>query len=184
VSWSPIWANLHVFGEIGAKLRAARGWREAWLALFGHPGWRPASLGPRIVPGPVSPDSFRKYEPPVPGALRAYALIQFVVVLVASVALLNATGSMTGAAIVAASFHVLLSLGNIGGVLESRRWTALTEPARLLALAVAAALLGLTGTLVLPLAALALLFALGSLLWFLRLLPRLTSSDVRAIVAM
>ena len=184
VSWSPIWANLHVFGEIGAKLRAASGWREWWLALFGHPGWRPARLGPRIVPGPVSPDSFRKYEPPVPGSLRAYALIQFLVVLVAAVALLDAAGSMTGAAILAGSFHVLLSLGNIGGVLESRRWTALTEPARLLALAVAAALLGLTGTLALPLAALALLFALGSLLWFLRLLPRLTSSDVRAIVAM
>ena len=183
-SWNPLWANVHVFGEIAAKLRAARTWGERWRAVLGHPGWVPPALGERIVPGPVSPETFQKYDPEVPAELRRYAVAQFLAVLLASVAVLNAASALPTASLVAATFYVLLSLGNIGGILEARAWSAPSEIARLLILGGVAGVLLAGGSsspwLLLP----AIIFALLSLLWIIRLRPLLTSSDARAVVVM
>ena len=183
-SWNPLWANVHVFGEIAAKLRAARTWGERWRAVLGHPGWMPAALGSRIVPGAVSPDTFHKYDPEVPAELRRYAMAQFLAVLLASVAVLNAASGLPPATLVAATFYVLLSLGNIGGILEARAWSGPSEIARLLILGGVSGLL-LAGGAGSPWPAVAAAgFALMSLLWIIRLRPLLTSSDARAIVVM
>jgi len=184
VSWNPVWANVHVFGEIATKLRAARSWGDRWRAVFGHPGWLPATLGPRIVPGPVSPESFKKYEPEVPRPLQRYAVAQFLVVLLASVAFLQAARGLSGATLVAGTFYVLLSLGNIGGILEARAWAGPSETARLIIMGGAAGVLLATGGRSPWLLLLAVVFAVGSLGWVMRLRPLLTSQDPRAIVAM
>jgi alkylglycerol monooxygenase len=183
-SWNPLWANVHVFGEIATKLRAARTWGERWRAVLGHPGWVPPALGARIVPGPVSPETFHKYDPEVPADLRRYAVAQFLAVLLASVAVLNAASSLPAASLVAATFYVLLSLGNIGGILEARAWSGPSEIARLLILG------GVSGVLLAGgrgspwMLGGALAFALLSLLWMVRLRPLLTSSDARAVIVM
>ena len=184
VSWNPVWANVHVFGEIVTKFRAARSWRERWSAVFGHPGWLPPALGTRIVPGPVSPETFRKYEPEVPRALQRYAVVHFLVVLVASVMFLRAAGGLPGTTLLAGLFYVLLSLGNIGGILEARAWAAPSETARLLILGGAAGVLLATGSGPAWLLALAVVFAVVSLGWVVRIRSLLTSPDPRAVVVM
>lgn len=184
VSWNPVWANVHVFGEIATKLGAARTWGERWRAVFGHPGWRPAALGPRIVPGPVSPETFRKYEPEVPRPLQRYAVAQFLVVLLASVAFLQAASGMSGLTLAAGTFYVLLSLGNIGGILEARAWAGPSETARLLILAGVSAVLLANGSGPAWLFTSAVVFALLSLGWMVRLKGLLTSADARAVVVM
>jgi alkylglycerol monooxygenase len=183
-SWNPLWANLHVFGEIATKLRAARTWGERWRSVLGHPGWVPPALGARTVPGPVSPETFHKYDPEVPGELRRYAVAQFLAVLLASVAVLNAASGLPAATLVAATFYVLLSLGNIGGILEARAWSGPSEFARLLILGGVSGLLLAGGGGSPWILGGALAFALLSLLWLLRLRPLLTSSDPRAVVVM
>ena len=183
-SWNPLWANLHVFGEIATKLRAARTWGERWRAVLGHPGWMPAALGPRIVPGPVSPETFPKYDPEVPAELRRYAVAQFLAVLLASVAVLNAASSLPSATLVAATFYVLLSLGNIGGILEARAWSGPSEIARLLILGGVSGVLLAGGSGSPWILGGALAFALLSLLWMLRLRSLLTSADARAVIVM
>jgi alkylglycerol monooxygenase len=183
-SWNPLWANVHVFGEIAAKLRAARTWGERWRAVLGHPGWVPPALGARTVPGPVSPETFHKYDPQVPADLRRYAVSQFLAVLLASVAVLNAASTLPAASLVAATFYVLLSLGNIGGILEARAWSGPSEIARLLILGGVSGVLLAGGTGSPWLLAAAIAFALLSLRWILRLRPLLTSSDARAVMVM
>jgi alkylglycerol monooxygenase len=184
VSWNPVWANLHVFGEIARKLRAATGWRERWHAVFGHPGWMPAALGPAIVPSPVSAESYRKYDPEVPRPLQRYALAQFLMVLLAAVAFLQSAGTMKWPTLLAGSFYVLLSLGNIGGILEARAWAAPSESARLLILTGIAGALLLTGAGPAWLLAAGAGFALLSLLWLSGIRGLLVSPDVRAVVVM
>ncbi|HJR35957.1 MAG TPA: sterol desaturase family protein [Gemmatimonadales bacterium] len=183
-SWNPLWANVHVFGEIAAKLRAARTWGERWRAVLGHPGWVPPALGARIVPGPVSPDTFHKYDPEVPAELRRYAVAQFLAVLLASVAVLNTASTLPPATLMAATFYVLLSLGNIGGILEARAWSGPSEIARLLILGGVSGVLLAGGSGSPWMLGGALAFALLSLLWMLRLRPLLTSSDARAVIVM
>jgi len=183
-SWNPIRANLHVFVDIWRNLRAARTWPDRLRSVFGHPGWRPPEVGPPIVPIPVSPESFRKFEPEVPGPLRVYALVQFLVVLAGAVALLDAAGRLPLTSTLVGGFWVALSLANIGGVLEARSWAGLSELMRLVALGGAAALLLLTGGGPAWLLAAGLALAGGSAIWVLHLRPLLTSSDARAVVAM
>jgi hypothetical protein len=163
--------------------RAARGPGDTLRAVLGHPSWRPSPPGPSQASA-VSVDSYAKYEPQVPRALKAYGLTQFLVVLGAAIALLRAAGSLSHLELFAAGFYIALSLGNIGGLLEARSWTGISETVRLVVLGGAAVIALVEGIgpawLLAPLA----LFALGSLLWLLRLRPLLTSSDVRAVVAM
>lgn len=183
-SWNPIRANIHVFVEIWRNVRAARTWPDRLRSVFGHPGWRPPEVGPPIVPVLVSPESFRKFEPEVPGPLRAYALVQFLVVLAGAVALLDAAGRLPLTSALVGGFWVALSLANIGGMLEARSWVGLSELMRLVALGGAAALLLLTGAGPSWILAAGLALAAASVIWALRLRPLLTSSDARAIVAM
>jgi alkylglycerol monooxygenase len=183
-SWNPLWANVHVFADIARNARAARGWKDRLRAVFGHPGWRPRTLGPPTVPVPVTPDAFVKFEPPVPGRLRAYALVQFVVVLLASVAFLNAAGSLPAGQIMAGIFYIALSLVNVGGVLEARSWASVSEVARLAVLGGTSALLWWQGTGPGWVLAAAMIFAVASIAWVVILRPRFGPSDARAILVM
>jgi hypothetical protein len=184
MSWNPLWANLHVFGEIWTHARAASSWRDRLRAVFGHPGWRPAELGEPIVPRPVSVETYGKYEPPVPDGLRVYAFLHFVVILVASVILLQAASRLPVGQLLASGFYVALSLANVGGMLEARSWVAPSELVRLAVLGGACGVLLASGAGPAWLLGAALVFAAGSAAWLLRLRPLLTSPDPRAIVAM
>lgn len=183
-SWNPLWANIHVFGEIWTNLRAARSGRDRLRAVFGHPGWRPPELGESIVPRPVSAGTYHKYEPRVSGGLRTYAFVHFVVTLIASVILLNAAGRLPAGQLAAGGFYVALSLANVGGVLEARSWVAPSELVRLAVLGGVCGVLLASGAGPAWLLGAALLLAAGSAAWLVRLRPLLTSPDPRAIIAM
>ena len=183
-TWNPLRANLHQFGEIFRHARASRSWGDRWRAVFAHPRWRPPQLGAPLQPGPVSVEGFVKYDPPVPPGLKRYALAQFLVVLAGSLALLRSANGLSAAELLAGGFYIAVSLGNIGGVLEARSWAGVSEAVRLAVLGGVALAAGATGAAPLWLALPAVGFAVGSLLWLVRLRPQLTSSDVRAIVAM
>ena len=183
-SWNPLTANLHYFGQILGYTRAASGWRERVRAIFAHPRWRPVALGPPLEPKPVSAESFRKFEPPVPAQLKAYALAQFGVVLAGSLALLDAAPALARPELLAGGFYIALSLGNIGGVLEARSWAGVSEAVRLATLGGVAVWLGAANAAPLWLAALSATLAAVSLVWLVRLRPLLTSRDARAVVVM
>lgn len=182
-TWNPVIANVHVFGDIVRNFRASRGFSEKLHAIFGHPRWRPAASGPMAAPVQVSPESYHKFEPAVSGSLKAYALVHFALTLAGAITLLDAIPKLPAASALAGAFYVILSLGNIGGVLEARAWVFPAEMARLLTLGGAAAvLLSTGGTALVLIPVLAVLLA--SSIWMLRLRSQLISPDPRAIIAM
>jgi alkylglycerol monooxygenase len=183
-SWNPIRANLHVFVDIWRHVRVARTWRDRWRSVFGHPGWRPPEAGPPVVPVPVAAESYPKFDPEVAPPLRSYALAQFIVTLIGAVVLLDSAPRLPLSSLLAGGFWVALSLGNIGGMLEARSWAGLSEVMRLVVLGGAAGILLANGSEPGWVLAAAVAFALGSVVWVLRLRPLLTSPDVRAVVAM
>lgn len=44
---NPVVIALHEWAALAADLRRAASWREAWMFLFGPPGWRPAPAKPQ-----------------------------------------------------------------------------------------------------------------------------------------
>jgi hypothetical protein len=109
--------------------------------IFGPPGWRPDDLGGPILIPEVEAATFRKYDPEVPAPIRRYSAGQFLLVLVASVAVLRFAGELRPVELAAAAFYIALSLSNLGSLLESARWVTAMEFARLATLIVTAGVL-------------------------------------------
>jgi sterol desaturase/sphingolipid hydroxylase (fatty acid hydroxylase superfamily) len=161
-SWNPLWANVHVFVEIWRLLRLTKGWRNKVRVVFGSPNWRPPEAGERIVPPEVTVDNVRKFS--------GYALCQFGIVLLASVKTLTLAATLPMAQTGALAFYIVLSLTNLGGLLEGEGWGYVLEQARLLSLSAACVTLLARGTLpALPVALLVGWF-LFSALWLRSLL--------------
>jgi alkylglycerol monooxygenase len=138
-SWNPLWANLHVWGEL---------FRDAWLAprfvdklriWFMRPGWRPEGLPPNPSPPEVSRQTAIPYDTAIPRGLSLYALAQFVGTLLAAFGLMAAGKSLARGEQAVAAVLVLWALLNIGGIIERRRWALFSEVLRL---PVTAALVG------------------------------------------
>jgi hypothetical protein len=168
-SWSPLWANVHVFADIAHRVRRATRWGERARIVFGHPGWRPAELGGPIVPPEVLPSTRPKFDPPVAQPVRRYALVQFLVVLLATVKVLQLAAVLPAHQTAALAFYVVLSITNIGGLLEGRGWAFAMEFARQVTLAVTA--VALAGLEMVPLtpAVVAAVFCGSSAIWVVRL---------------
>ena len=156
-SWNPLWVQVHGYVEIVRNLWRATSWPDRWRLVFGRPGWRPAAWGGPVVVPPVSPDTFAKFDPEVPPVLRWYALGHFALVTPAALWLLARANALPPLQLGAGIFYLALTLTNVGGVLEARRWARVAEAARLVALGGAGAALWYTraggvGPLVLALA--------------------------------
>lgn len=135
-SWSPLWANVHVFADIAHGVRHAPRWIDRLRIVFGHPGWRPAELGGPVTPPEVMATTRPKFDPAVAPAVRRYAFVQFLVVLLATVKVLELAAVFPGHQTAALAFYVVLSITNIGGLLEARAWAYAMELARQVTLAV------------------------------------------------
>jgi sterol desaturase/sphingolipid hydroxylase (fatty acid hydroxylase superfamily) len=144
-SWNPLWVQVHGYVEIARNLWRATSWPDRWRLVFGRPGWRPAAWGGPVVVPPVTPDTFAKYDPAVPPVLRWYALAQFALVVPAALWLLARANTLPPVQLGAGIFYLALTLTNVGGVLEARRWARVSEAARLVALGGAGAALWVTG---------------------------------------
>jgi hypothetical protein len=113
-----------------------------------------------------------------------YSVVQFILVLIGSVAFLTAASSLSRLHLLAGTFYVFLSLGNIGGILESRAWAGPSETSRVVILGVVATVLLADGAASPWILVPAIGLALGSLVWFRRIRALLTSLDARAVMAM
>ncbi|MBL0172704.1 MAG: sterol desaturase family protein [Gemmatimonadaceae bacterium] len=159
-SWNPLWAQIHQYVAIARNVRRAASWGDRWQYVFASPGWRPAAEGGPVVIPPVSSSTFLKFDPAVSTALAYYALVHFAFAVPPALLLLSNADRLSPSALAAGSFYVALTLTNVGGVLEGRRWALATEQARLLSLSAAAVAMRLLGMLDAWMAASA--FAIGA----------------------
>ena len=140
-SWNPLWVQLHQYVTIARNVWHARSWRDRWHHVFGSPAWRPAEQGGPIVLPPVSRETFAPFDPHVPRALSWYALLHFALVIPAALWFLSRADSLPAGQLLAGAFYIAVSLTNVGGILEARRWAFASEQARLGALTLAGVML-------------------------------------------
>jgi sterol desaturase/sphingolipid hydroxylase (fatty acid hydroxylase superfamily) len=140
-SWNPLWVQIHQYVAIARNVWFARSWRDRGGYLFGSPGWRPAREGGPVVLPEVSRDTFTPFDPQVPRTLTWYALAHFALVIPPALWYLAEAESLPVGQLLAGAFYLALSLTNVGGVLEARRWAFASEQARLVALTAAFAVM-------------------------------------------
>lgn len=181
-SWNPLWANLHVFVDIGRSAARAATWRDRWMFVFGPPGWRPEAEGGRAAAPEVDRATAETYDPAVSGALRWYGLVQFAVATVAAFVLLLRAETLAAPHLVAGGFYVAVALAGIGGVFEAARWAGPLETARHLVFAGVCLALGWMGVLPLAAAAAGVAFCAASLAWLLPRRGELTETELAPLM--
>ncbi len=181
-SWNPLWANVHVFWEIGKDVAGARTWRERWMYVFGPPGWRPAEAGGRIQPPEVDQATYEKFDTEIPAPLAWYGFLQFVGALAGAVILLFGAETLAPVHLWAGGFYVAISLGAVGGIFEAARWAGPIETARLVVLAGASAVLLGWGSVPVGAGLAGLAFCALSLAWFVTQRHHLVSDEIAPIM--
>ncbi|MCG6168355.1 sterol desaturase family protein [Leptospira sanjuanensis] len=77
-TFDPVYTNLHVYEELFSLMRRAPNVKDKLLLLLKPPGWRPASIGPSLIPEEVDRSSYLKFDPVVPSSRKWFGVIEFV----------------------------------------------------------------------------------------------------------
>jgi sterol desaturase/sphingolipid hydroxylase (fatty acid hydroxylase superfamily) len=130
-SWSVLWANVQPWQDLWRAARAAPRWRDKLRVWFAKPGWQAPGAPPPPDGHYVALDA-PKFDPPVAGALRVYAAVQFVPALLVALVLLvrprsHGLDGLDGAL----GAFVVVTMGSVGAWLEARPWVTSLEVARL-----------------------------------------------------
>jgi len=120
-SWDPLWANVEVYTDLVRRSRQATRWRDRLATWFMPPGWQPAVPGGPAWQKPrFDVSRMRRFDPPMGRTARAFAVVNFVAVLVGATALLWYSGDLPFVALLAASLAVICVLWLIGAVMQGR----------------------------------------------------------------
>ncbi|MBX9792154.1 MAG: sterol desaturase family protein [Pirellulales bacterium] len=143
-SWNPLWANVQMWAHLGRLAWQAPYWSDKLRIWFMPLGWTPRGLPPQPRAQDVTPQELKKFNPRIPARVTAYAVFQFLVVLVvANVIMLAADRHAPRRELIIPSLFVLWSLVNIGGFFELRRWAFWSELPRITVLAAGIAMVGI-----------------------------------------
>lgn len=137
-SFNPVWAQVAYWVELWRKARTLPRRRDRFLLWFRSPAWVPEGASLELP----DPAVRAKYDPPIPLALKVYAVVQFVPVVVALFVAMLQLETLPFATLAGVGVLVYLALGTLGGLLDGRRWAIPAELARLGVTAVAVAAWG------------------------------------------
>jgi sterol desaturase/sphingolipid hydroxylase (fatty acid hydroxylase superfamily) len=76
-SWNPLWANVHVYGQLGKDCWHANRWQDKLLIWFKRTGWRPADVEQNYPLSKVDLTQFRKFDVSLSLTNKCYSLIQY-----------------------------------------------------------------------------------------------------------
>jgi sterol desaturase/sphingolipid hydroxylase (fatty acid hydroxylase superfamily) len=124
-SFNPLWANGHYWLEIAALSRASKTFADKVWAWLAPPEWRPRALADGLgyvtIPD-VSRETQTKYAVRVPRGLRAYVLLEFFLVALATGGMLLAADRVPAALLLAAAGLILVELVVWGALFEGKGW--------------------------------------------------------------
>jgi alkylglycerol monooxygenase len=88
-TFSPLWANLHIYvGMAQDAFRAGR-WRDKLHLLVSRTGWRPGDVEQQYPRAKTDLAHFEKYDPAVGATVGYYGLVQLAIVIGIGVALME-----------------------------------------------------------------------------------------------
>ncbi len=135
-SWNIAVANFDYYGWILQQLSKVKNAKDFFLVLLRKPGWRPAYLGGAIVPKEI--DTQRQlYDAQSNRNVHIYIVFQFALLLAFASFFLFGVGDAEHPKFNTlqkhiATFFIIFSVINIGGLFENKNWSKPAEIIRLL----------------------------------------------------
>jgi len=153
-SYSFLWQHFHYYLEIGEAYKRANGFKAKWNALFGSPALMDQNIRP-ILERKFRQDKIKQQSKP---RFKFYLNTQLIIVVAMLTGLTLYFNLMNITDQLAILFFIIITLINIGALLEQRKWIYYLECFRLiLVLAYLFYSFNIFGLVVFPIAALIIL---------------------------
>lgn len=127
-SWNPLWANVEHWFELYHSSRGFEHLSDKFKVWCMPPGWTPEQPNPHI---PEVDASFEKFKTPLPFSLKVYVLLQFILVLVLSLAFLSLEPQLDLLVKAVSAGFLLVSMLTLSGIQSAKKWAFPLELARL-----------------------------------------------------
>ncbi len=141
-SANPLWANFAGWVDLWAVARQATGVGDRLKPLVAPPGWRPEAQGGPLVPPEIRRPEDETVHAPTSLVLASYVFANFVLLLVLTGSALARVSLLGEPTLLALAVFVTLNLVVLAALLEERRWAAVLETGRVLALVVLGSVYG------------------------------------------
>ena len=141
-SFNPLWAQVHYWIDLARMSRTGRSWRDR-LAVWLEPPERTAAREHAPVPG--APAQTAKYDVRVPGATRAYVVVNFALGVAAAFCLMMWHKLVPPPWLAVTGLLVLLTMVTSGALVERKRWARPVEALRVCLVVGATALWAVRG---------------------------------------
>jgi alkylglycerol monooxygenase len=128
-SHSFLWQHFHFILEVLYTVRQTKGFKARWKVIFGKPDYIDPAIRPRLEERFLSKNRTRSGNT---GRLQSYVISQVAVIITVLFLFLLFENYFPAFVQVCVSIVILLTLVNIGAILEQRRWVFYLEYARLL----------------------------------------------------
>jgi len=119
-SWNPLWANAQFYMALWRDAVRAQSWWDKLRIWFMPTGWRPADVAARYPQPKPDLSQFVKFEVPLGGAQKVYAVLQFTVYLLGGTYLLAVGEGLSLPALLLGLGWMAFGLYAIGAWLENR----------------------------------------------------------------
>lgn len=146
-SWNPLWANVHVYWRLTQDFFALPGLANKLKLLFKPPGWRAEQQASQCKLAMNAADLSTRYDPQVSRFMQIYTLVQFLLTVVFSLAILLAAATMDYLLVSLAVGVLCFSFFVHGASLEGKEQALTFEIVRLVFLIPCLLLLGLNALL-------------------------------------
>jgi sterol desaturase/sphingolipid hydroxylase (fatty acid hydroxylase superfamily) len=129
-SFNPLWANLDTYSALARDSWHATRWTDKLKVWLKHPGWRPKDVAERFPKAPFVVADLRKYDPPVPAAVRHYCGLQYLVLVAPLVHFLIVADSLPLISSMGYAAWLTLSVYSLSRLLEDRPHARALEAGR------------------------------------------------------
>jgi len=131
-SWNPFWANLQVYDYLWFDAVRTRRWQDKLGIWFRRTGWRPPDVETAHPRRNGASAEFRKYDPALSPAARAYIVAQFVVSAFGILWIGTVFAKQGAAAVLLPCILLWVTLYSLGLISENRPRARSFEVLRLL----------------------------------------------------
>ncbi len=132
-SWNPVWANFAHYSVIYHDFKRMDSFKDKLRLLINKPGWQPEYLG-GYQEVPEIDQNYKKFGAKTSTPLNVYVIIQFIVVVAATLAFLYFLKEMDATQKLVSASLIIFSVASFGLLFENRKWSRQVELFRVIAI--------------------------------------------------
>jgi len=179
-SWNPVWANLQYWAKLWREMKMMPRFVDKIKFWLKPPGWRPKEFPPFPPHPEVTPATIVKYDTQIPLGLQLYVLLHFMPAIWGVTLVLNHESDWPWPKLTVVAGLILLTVLNMGGILDKKSWVFKFEITRLLMIAVVVGAYFAAHNFFELIMAAVLILMIGSVLWLRRFQKVFNSAKIPA----